>query len=238
MEAMDQNGIDACLCYPANSNIGIEAEREKHREVKDFFKRYPERVFGICCVNPHYDEETYFGEVRRYIGEGFRGISANPQVHAFDPLAQHCEKVFAAARELDVPVFVYVTVGLPFGKPMRLYELCEKYRDVSTVLVHSGEYFYQGQFNILGQEFENIYFEMSLGGDMRAIKKYVDMLGAERILFASETLPEIPYAMYMFRENDLTDKEKEACLGGSAARLLKLKERYGNDNRPSCTPGA
>ena len=60
LEAMDQNGIDACLCYPANSNIGIEAEREKHREVKDFFKRYPERVFGICCVNPHYDEETYF----------------------------------------------------------------------------------------------------------------------------------------------------------------------------------
>lgn len=201
--------LDGCVVYPGNSNISKEVERKQNGEVETLFRKYPERFFGICQVNPNYEREEYLEEISDYKRRGFRGINVNPQIHGWDPLSHHGEVVFSAAEEAGMPLFINVGIGLPLGQPVRLIGLCQKYEDVPVVLVHASKSYCGSQCDVVARECPNVYLETSLGPNMRLLKKYVGSYGAHRVIMGSCYPEHVEHSLYCLEHCGISSEEMD-----------------------------
>lgn len=224
LAALESNKLDGAVLYPGNSNVGTETERETHDVVCHAFEEYPNRFWGICQINPHVPEDEYFLESRRYIDLGFKGIAVNPQIYGWDPLSSKGDLIFRTALELDVPLFIYTGIGAPLGLPIKLFQPSKKYPDVKKVLVHAGYSMYTSQYELVMQECKNIYFETSMGTNMRVLLKFIKKYGADKIVMGSELLDEIPHSIYMYEQAGLSDSELKQCTHASILNILGIKE--------------
>ena len=225
LKALGEHGVDKAVIYPANSNTGLEDERARHNEVKEFCDKYPGKFVGICSVNPNIGAKKYMEEINKYIKQGFEGINVNPLIHAWDPTTSKGEQVFSTAQKFNVPLLINTGIGIPFGLPVKLYYLCKKYDDVKVIIVHAGHSMYDCQYLILGKECPNVYFETSEGPNMRTLKNYIKTLGAHRVMMASETLDEIAHSLYAYRHAGMSEEELEWCLGKTAKSVFKGLKR-------------
>lgn len=221
LEAMTKYGLEKVVLYPANSNISLETEREKHQMILEALKKYPNKFYGICQVNPHYEGNVFEEEVKKYIDVGFKGLSVNSQVHGWDPKSRYGKRVFNLARDLKIPLFISVGIGLPLGLPIKLYELIKEYSDIKVVLVHAGKSAFASQVHVLASEFQNVYLETSLGFNMREIKKSVKKYGANRIIMASCSFDEIEQSIYMYKNAGLSDYEFSYCTEKTILEVLE-----------------
>ena len=219
LEEMDRCGLEGAVIYPANSNVSLEAERERNERVAAFCRQYPERIYGICQLNPNYEREMYQAEVEKYKEKGLLGISVNPQVYGWDPRSHHGQIVFETAARLELPLFIAVGVGLPLGQPLRLYDLCQAYPQVPVVLVHADKSYCGHQCETLAGECANIYLETSLGPNMRLLKKYVDRYGADRVIMGSCTMTQVEHSIYMHEHCGITKEQKKWTMGKTIKKV-------------------
>ncbi len=222
LNVMDRNGISACCLYPANSNGSIEAEREKHQVVKDFFDKYPDRAYGICQVNPNYPDDVYFEEVKKHIDEGFKAVAVNPQIYGWDAMGKKGELVFLTASKLGIPVFIFSGIGLPLGQPIRYLPICQKYSDVKVVLVHAFKSVYGEQCDLVAELCPNVYYETSLSVNLRAVKKYSKKY-PHRMIVGSALLNEVEHTVYMLKHSNLTEEEEYWAAEGTIKEVLGIE---------------
>lgn len=225
LEKMDACGLDGCVVYPANSNVSLEAERERNERVRRFFQSHPGRIYGVCQVNPNYDPDLYEEELTRYQELGFAGVSVNPQIHGWDPDSHHGETVFEVANRRKLPLFIAVGVGLPLGQPLRLYELCRQYQELPVILVHAGKSYCGHQCDILAAECPNVFLETSYGPNMRSLKKYITKYGAERVIMGSGSLSQVEHSIYTYENCGITEEQKEWAMGKSVCKALGIEGR-------------
>lgn len=223
LNILETCNLDGCVIYPANSNISLEIERKHNERVRKFFSKYPNKIFGICQLNPNYEKHIYMEEVKKYKVQGFRGISVNPQIYGWDPLSRHGEVVFETASELDMPLFIAVGIGLPLGQPIRLYDLCSKYSNVKVVLVHADKSYCGNQCEILIKECPNVFLETSLGPNMRLIKKYIKRYGANRVIMGSCHLSLVEHSIYTFEHCGINGEEKSWATDKTICHVLGIE---------------
>lgn len=228
LEVMKIHNLKRCVIYPANSNISLSVEREYNERVRKFFTKYPDKVYGICQLNPNYEKDLYMEEIKKYKKEGFKGISVNPQIYGWDPLSHHGKVVFETAAELNMPLFIAVGIGLPLGQPIRLYDLCVNYPNVKVVLVHADKSYCGSQCIPLVKECPNVYLETSLGPNMRLIKKYIQHYGADRIIMGSCHISLTEHSIYTFEHCGISAEEKDWATSKTICKVLGI-ERSEND---------
>lgn len=221
---LKENGLKGCVLFPANTNISLEKEREQNERVRSFAGKSKFEIFGICQVNPHYTDKDYKEEVVRYVSEGFKGISVNPEVYGWSALTSSGERVFRTAFELKLPLFVSTGVGLPLGMPINLLPMCEKYSDVKVVMMHTGKSVYANQSETVGEICENVYFETSLGLNMRQIKARIKKFGARRVIMGSELLSEVAHSIYCYENCGISDEERAWSTEKSILSVFNKKE--------------
>jgi uncharacterized protein len=129
--------------------------------------------------------------------------------------------VFEVAKHYKVPVIVHTGLGVPFSMPSLLMPRAKQYPELPIILSHAGNNFYTAEAVIAAEFCENIFLEPSWCSNTR-VKEMIKKIGSQRVMMASDGPANVPIELAIFRSIDLTERELEDCLGGTAIRVFKL----------------
>ncbi len=227
ISVLDVNGIDAVVTTPPYSSIGTDRSYdEANAFIVEAMREEPKRILGFMRVNPHLREHALDRIEVGVKNEGFRGIKLHPRNEAFPINSEELAYPIAEiAAKLKVPLLIHTgepdTYG--FAQPTLVGGLADAFPDVAMIIGHMGKRLYEDAI-LVARWFENIFLETSFRSP-RDIKRAVDRVGAERVVYGSDMpfgIPEIE--MMKIRLCEISQKEKELVIGRNMARLLGLKE--------------
>ncbi len=218
LATMEANAIDVSVVMPAAGSD----PRTSHDAIADLCARQPGRIFGMVSMTPLVGRDFYEEEARRCIDElGFKAIKLHPQAHAVSPVFEVSDVVFECAARHGVPVMVHTGSGAPFALPSLLIRRARQYPELKIILAHAGFAIYSEEAIVAAEVCENIYLEPTwcIAGDIR---RMVRMLGAGRVMFGGDLPFNVPVELTKYRTLDLTDDEREWCLGRTACEVFDL----------------
>lgn len=234
VEAMDRDGIDRAVVMGIGWNDCALA-RESNDYLMEAVSAHPQRLIGLCSVNPRWGGEA-LEEVRRCSRGGLSGIGElHSDTQGFD-LADRdtLEPLMDLARDLSWPVLVHCSepVGHPYpGKgratPDKVYRFLENFPGNRVICAHwgGGLPFYSLMPEapaVLG----NAWFDTAATPFLYRPEIYslgAALAGSDRVLFATDfPLVQPSRALAQVTESCLEPEDRDAILGGNAARLFGL----------------
>lgn len=222
ISVMNANEIDVAIVQPMVDTPTIDVSREIHNRIAEMGKKNPQRIFGMISLNPHLKEKEFEEEVTRCVQKlGFVGIKLSPIAHACSPLSKDGIRVFENADKLKIPVMVHTGAGIPFALPSLVLPVAKKFPQVRIVLAHAGGNIASSEALIVAQECENVFLEPSWVA-IHIIKKWIKIIGAERIMFGSDMLENTPVELSKYRNMGLSREDLEHCLFGTAKEFFNL----------------
>jgi predicted TIM-barrel fold metal-dependent hydrolase len=220
--AMEQHGVDAMLVMPQPT---LEDVRQIHDQIAAVAHRHAGRIFGMASINPWWPEAEFAAEARRCVADmAFVAIKLHPLGHNIAPNHAECDKVFRVAAELRVPVIVHTGLGTPWSLPALCIPPALRYPQVPIILAHAGWGLYSGEAMVAAEVCPNIYLEPSWCPTYAALGM-IRKLGADRVLFGSDHLTNLPVELVKYRSIGLTEQELSAVLGGTAGKVFGLQCR-------------
>lgn len=171
-------------------------------------------------------------ELDHLAGLGIRGVKMMPLLQEVFPDDPKCGRLYEALIERKMILVTHagrdpLDREEVFGTPERFARTIESYPDLKLVLAHLGGL---GMYDEVRRHLlnggHNVYFDTAYVSFY--LKEYemaglIKDIGPGRVLFGSDYPWEDPgRAAEIVRSLDLSDKEKEAILSGTAVRLLGL----------------
>ncbi|MEM1797828.1 MAG: amidohydrolase family protein, partial [Candidatus Jordarchaeales archaeon] len=193
--------------------------------VKAMVELRPDLFVGFCNVDPR-EENAGRSLVRLIRLEGFRGLKLHPLHQKFRP--QDALNVWEAASKLRIPVLVHAgkiwKSDPDYADPSHFHEVLDRYQGFTLILAHMGGNYVRESVE-LARRFDNVFMDTS-GASARRIMYSLERLGAERILYGSDSpfipmgdpLPEIEKVKSL----PISEREKEMILGENAMRILEV----------------
>ena len=215
-------GVDGGIVQPYVPRPYMKDTQAIHNRIYDLTRKYPNRIFGMASINPHFDYKEYEQEAQRCVRElGFVGIKMTSIGHAVCPCSKDGMHVFEVAQKLGVPVMVHTGMGIPFSDPIQVLPCARQFPDVTIVMAHCGADFFTRQAIHVAESFSNVYMEPS-GADIEATRDILEAVGAERVMFSSDVTLQTPTALAKFRAL-LSGDDLEQCLWKTAVKAFNLK---------------
>lgn len=185
----------------------------------------PEHLVGLGRVDPNTEDAA--AEARRCLDElGLFGLYLQPREEVFAINDPRVDRVVAVAAAAGRPVVV--ASGHPWvSEAPQVAELAGRFPDVVFVLTNGGQLNISGlgQLDALFALQSRPNLVLQTGGVYRQdfIEGVVRRFGTDRMMFASGSPQLDPaYEVLRAREAHLSDEEKAAVLGGTAARVFRL----------------
>jgi len=188
-------------------------------------ERFPDRISGICYVNPRYPKESIY-ELDRCIARGPMvgiklWISAKASdLSLIDPIARK-------AIELDVPILQHAWYKMTGNmddesSPSDVAILAREFPDLRIQMAHLYGAGFRGIADI--SPYPNIYVDTGGGEPEAWILEYaVKELGPDRIVFGSDA-PGRGFAVQIGKVTgaDLSEEDKEMILWRNTKRFYRL----------------
>jgi predicted TIM-barrel fold metal-dependent hydrolase len=219
-ESMKRLGIDRSIL---SSSPGIVYDfREGNRELAAAIAEFPE-LYGYVAVNLNYPEESV-KEIDSYLLRGkenrFVGIKVHPALCSKSFDCDEALKICEAAARWNVPILIH-TFGSPLESPKNVLRAAGLFPEISFILGHFGGFAWEDGIEV-GMAAENTYLEIcSSCTDMRRVRRAVDAVGKERVLFGTDsTLFMVEYTLGAMDDMGLTEEERTAIMGENAERLF------------------
>ena len=214
---MDEAAIALAVIFPFPGCPDLAAG---NATVWDAAARYSDRLIPFLGVNPREHRNQSADELTAYLNErAAHGIIIDPMMHHFslrhaivDPLMQAC-----ATLHLSVMIQL-IGQGQEDCSPM--VELAARHPEVTVIV---SPLVYCPGWATIAKAQPNLYADTAKPMRPGHIVQLVNALGAERVLFGSET----PYMSPLverekFRYTDLSEETQEQILSGNAERLLSV----------------
>lgn len=216
---MDAIGIDRAAISGFMFGTGVRLET-MNDWVAEFVRARPGRFLGYCYVNPNYPE-AMIAEIDRCFDElGFAGfkihVSWNDYPYDGERYAPLYE--YAAARGLPILAHTWGDEAV-----RQLARMARQHPGASFIAGHSGA----GDVSINIEEAlrtPNLLLEITYsGGTPRMTERLVREVGADRIMFGSDTvLFAASHQVGKVVFADILEADKAAILGGNARRVFGL----------------
>ena len=152
---------------------------------------------------------------------GFVGLKLHPLGHNIAPNHKSADKVFRVAAELGVPVIVHTGLGTPWSLPSLCIPPARRYPQLPVILAHAGWALYSCEAFVAAEVCPNILLEPSWCPTYVA-RKMIDQFGADRVLFGSDHVTNLPVELTKYRSIGLTDEQRAMVLGGTAGAVFPL----------------
>lgn len=193
-------------------------------------KRYPDKFYGVAYVHPGYIKEALY-EIDRCVNDlGFVGIKVYHDYFMDDPVYS---PIIEKCIELDIPILQHSARCMDPANKVR-QPLCSDGTHMANAARRYPEAtFIMGHFTICEWEWSlkaiadcpNVYTDMSGSSyDCPQMEKAVKLLGAERILFATDGSWDASVGKLLGA--DISEEDKKTILRGRAfERFLERKGR-------------
>jgi hypothetical protein len=203
--------------YEPTLDVCIKA----NEEVKAAMDRYPERVAGLCYINPACGESG-LSEFERCVEElGMRGLKLWVGRKCTDPSV---DPYIEGAVEYGVPVLQHAwlksTGNLPNeSTPQDVAEMASRHPDAAIIMAHIA-----GDWEIGAQavrDCENVMVD-TCGTicDSGMIEYAVELLGAERVVYGSDNA-DFAGQVSKVLSADIPEGVKELILAGNIERAME-----------------
>ena len=234
VEEMDRTGIDRSVVMGmgwTDPELAVEA----NDYIIESVEIHRGRLSGFCSVSPAWGHAA-LAEVERCVNAGLCGIGElHPDSQGFDIADRPAmAPLMELAGALGLPVLVHASepVGHQYpGKgqttPGKLYRFIENFPGNTIICAHwGGGLPFYALMPEVPEIIRNVYFDSAASPFLYRPEVFAaaaGLVGADKILFASD-YPLLPLRRCLRQVEDagLSPDQKEAILGGNAARLLKL----------------
>jgi predicted TIM-barrel fold metal-dependent hydrolase len=153
-------------------------------DLSEQIAQYPNRLIGYVRVHPWYPEALDL--VDRAFGEfGMRGVKLHPVGNLSHPAAEVTLNVIRRAAQHHAPVLFHCG-DEALTTPLQIALAAEAVPEASIILGHMGGYFHVEEAIEVAQRLPNLYLETSAMPYPHMIRRAVETLGPERVLFASD----------------------------------------------------
>lgn len=222
IEVYDANHVDKAIVQPFICRPYLEDTRAAHDKVACMCRNHLGRIFGMASINPHFRPVDYEREAERCVKElGFVGLKMSTIAHAINPSSRDGMHVFEVAQALKIPVMIHTGSGAPLADPMSAWRALEVFPDVTAVLAHAGGNGMYAQAVILARKYDNVYLEPSWAPSVY-IAAMVQEIGADRVLFSSDTVGNLAPALATFRALIRNDQALNTVLGQTAHSIYRV----------------
>jgi predicted TIM-barrel fold metal-dependent hydrolase len=234
VSAMDNQGVDRSVVFGFPWK-DIATCRMHNDYIIEAVKRFPDRLIGLCCLDPAHPDAT--GEARRCLAAGLSGLGELAFYDCgFTPKSlEQLAPLMALCREADLPVLIHTNepVGhsYPGKSPMtlgELYRLVRTFPDNKIVLAHwgGGIFFFHLMKKEVKAALSNVYVDTAASPylyDPGIYRIALDILGPGKILLGSD-FPLLQPNRYFneMHEGGLSPSEIQQISGLTAKELLKL----------------
>ena len=232
--AMDGDSVDTSIAM----GIGW-TDQGLAREVNDYIimavKEYPDRIVGFAGINTRWGDEA-LREAERCARAGLRGIGElHPYSQGFDlGDKETMAPLMEVVREYDLIVSTHSSepvghlyTGKGQTRPEVLWRFIRSFPNVTLVCAHwGGGLPFYALMPEVKEGLRNVYFDTAASPFLYRRQVFsvgVSLVGADRILLASDfPLLRAHRLLRQISGSPLSEVDKDAIMGGNAARLLGL----------------
>ena len=188
----------------------------------DYMLERPELVRGMAYLNCKNKPEETLDELKRCVDRGFVGVKLWVSQYCDDPCVDPlAEKLI----ELDMPMLLHVfykSVGCVADETRanHVRNLAERYPELKIIMAHLGGDVFHAMRVI--KDCKNVYVDNSGSrGGGPDMKFAYDMVGADRLMFGSDSPIDAAPSLGQILDLDISDEEKEKMLWKNAHKLFK-----------------
>lgn len=214
---------------------GVEGIRKYMAYCRDLAEKYPDRLIGCYTYNPRFGVKEGVEEFERHVWENnFRMLKVHSNMQAYRPdrADDWLFPILAKAEELEIPV-LYHTGDPPYSVPTQFYPGIERFPKVKHIIGHfgiqtGGAYCFEAAW--MTKKNPNVWVESGWLFQSRLVE-FTELIGPEKLLFATDSPPNEPGVWLRFLEVltwdypqgfNLSEEDLEKIMGGNLARLMNL----------------
>ncbi|MCJ7636765.1 MAG: amidohydrolase family protein [Nitrososphaeraceae archaeon] len=223
IEQIECNGIDKIVLFTSE---GLHYDtNESNNNVAESASHYPKKVIPFGTINPWHGQGAII-EMDRCINElGLKGFKLHPWATGFPINSELMIPIAHKANELGVPIIIHSGTP-PWSEPFQIAEFAQMVPNVPIIMGHMGLPDLWKEAIVAAKQNSNIFLETS-GAHTLSIKKAVEYLGPNRVIFGSD----MPFGGKENQKFQLEkirliqfDKETQSkILGGNIAQILWKK---------------
>lgn len=182
IELMDEAAIDVSVIFTL---VGLIRDFQKHNDrLAAVVAANPGRLVGLGSVNPWYGAEAVREVERCFTELGFSGLKLHPWFTGFLVNSTIMDGICEIAADFGRPIFLHT--GTPPGSaPLQVGNLADRHPEVVFVMAHLGLPDLWWEAVAAAKRHPNIYMETA-GAHSLSIRRAVEILGSERVLFGSD----------------------------------------------------
>jgi predicted TIM-barrel fold metal-dependent hydrolase len=219
IELMDEAGIDRAVVMTYTDVPGLDMDALKY--VAEAVRQHRDRLVGYARMNPcGKNAIDMFREA--IVDLGLRGLKLHPESTTTHPYSEFSLKLIREAARLKAPVLFH-SGDECMSLPLQIGLAAEACPDATIILGHMGGYAHADDALAVAERYDNIYLDTSALPYPAKIREGIGLIGAGRILFASDGPGCNPtLEVEKVRHLGLTDKEQRLVF---AENILTLLER-------------
>lgn len=175
IKLMDANDVDMAVILPIpHKDFNTE---KANSYVFEAYQKYPDRLIPFCRIDEHLEEN---------IGKGFRGVKLHLLYEEVD--IKNIKKELQQIEDANIPIIIHAK----FANKVKQIEQILKYApNLNIILAHMGRgHLYTGEQTIDNalalKKYPNVYMDLSTVGDLQSIINVCEILGYDRVIYASD----------------------------------------------------
>jgi predicted TIM-barrel fold metal-dependent hydrolase len=145
---------------------------------------FPGRLEAFARIHPWYGDEAV-ALLQRAFALGFKGLKLHPVTTIAHPADEATVRLIRIAAEHNAPTLFHCG-DEPLTTPYAIAPAAVAVPDATIILGHMGGYFHVDEAIEVAERHENVVLESSAMPYPAKIRKAVERVGAERVLYASD----------------------------------------------------
>ncbi|NLC52300.1 MAG: amidohydrolase [Firmicutes bacterium] len=226
IRCLDEQGALMGMLFPHDRPVNPPVDNDytqANNAVAEAVEKYPERIIGVCRINPMFGAEKTRAMIDHYARNyGFRGIKLVASYdHYRSSDVRVLAPVFEKAEEHNMTVLFH-SGDNHRDMPSLQAQVAKAFPNVNIVLAHIGGHTGLWECIYACLEHSNIYVDMAQAWPYD-IKIFIKEVGIDRITYGSD----VPYQSTAVEQLKLhviglSEEDKEKVFWKNAARIWRL----------------
>jgi hypothetical protein len=218
LSLMDEAGIDQAVIMTYRDAVSPDDPATLY--IRDAVDRYPDRLIGYIRINPN-SPHAQDALDQAIVDFKMKGLKLHPVSYVGFPYGEATIRLMRRAAAYNAPVLFH-TGDEALALPEEVAEAARLCPEARVIMGHMGGYFHFEAALQLGQSLPNLYVDTSAIPYPWMIRRAIDALGLERVLYASDG-PGCQPALEVekVRLAGLSPEEENLVYSGNIQRLLR-----------------
>ncbi|MDQ3809847.1 MAG: amidohydrolase family protein [Chloroflexota bacterium] len=215
---LDAAGIDRAVVMTYTEAPALNPRAVEY--LAEQVARYPDRLIGYVRLHPWYEREAHDLLDRAIRVYRMKGLKLHPVGSLAHPASEPTLRLIRQAAAYAAPVLFHCG-DEALTTPLQIARAAEQVPGAAIILGHMGGYFHVDEAIETAARLPNLYLETSAMPYPHLIRRAIDAIGPQRVLFASDGPGCSPRLEVRKVElAGLTSAERELVFHGNIQRLL------------------